>query len=109
MKNVKGFEPFWDISDSEAKEFAKEMCETSKEETLGEVWVRRLEEGEEEITDKEIGERVKVFMRTVESMDKKQKEFLTNLSLKLNNLFKAGCNPGQLLQAFDLGIKRVLE
>ena len=92
------------------KNFEKLMRDNGLDsESPEEAWVRRLEEGEEEVTDEEIEARIDVFMRTVEAMDKKQKDFLTKLSLKLNNLVKANCNPGQLLQAFNLETKEVLE
>lgn len=73
--------------------------------------LKDLEEGEEEkeeIEDKEIEARIQVFMRTVSSMDKKQKKQIKNLSLKLNSLCKLGCNAKQLMKAFNLEVEKVI-
>lgn len=61
----------------------------------------------EKITEKEIVARAKVFINVVESMNEEQRIFMSRLSLKLNNLFKAGCDSKQLIQAFNLELKEL--
>lgn len=72
------------------------------------------EKSEEEITDEEIdkemetmGIRAGVFIRVHEERDKEQRFFMSRLSLKLNNLFKAGCTPKQLIKAFNSELKEL--
>ena len=61
----------------------------------------------EKITEEEMATRARVFINAVESSDKEQRIFMSRLSLKLNNLFKAGCNSKQLIQAFNLEVREL--
>lgn len=82
----------------------------SFEELMGENGFEDLEEkSEEEITDEEMLARAKVFINVHESMEKEQRIFMSGLSLKLNNLFKAGCSSKQLIRAFNLKLKELWE